>query len=88
MCFVYLGIHAAYTLRTRRDVAYGAVFVWAIIDIVVKCGAIALVAYTAAGLAAVILVLVHLGVNSYVVYPTLAGSRTRRHPGKSFRRVV
>jgi len=45
-------------LRSRRDVAYGAVFVWAFIGIAVKYSATPLVAYTAGGLAGVILVLV------------------------------
>lgn len=49
---------AAYILRTRGDVAYGAVFVWAFIGIAVKYSATALVAYTAAGLAAIVLILV------------------------------
>ena len=49
---------AAYVILTRRDVAYGAVFVWAFGGIVVKYSTTILVAYTAGILAAVILVLV------------------------------
>jgi len=49
---------AATILRTRRDVAYGAVFVWAFAGIAVKYGATPLVSYTAGGLAVVILALV------------------------------
>lgn len=45
-------------LRTRRDVAYGSVFVWAFVGIAVKYSATQLVAYTAALLAAGIAVLV------------------------------
>ena len=45
-------------LRTRRDVAYGAVFIWAFIGIAVKYSDTPLVAYTAAVLAAGITVLV------------------------------
>ncbi|MBX3054740.1 MAG: tryptophan-rich sensory protein [Caldilineaceae bacterium] len=47
---------AVYILRTRGDVAYGAVFVWAFIGIAVRNSEVALVAYTAAVLAAVVLV--------------------------------
>ncbi|MBI3957432.1 MAG: tryptophan-rich sensory protein [Chloroflexi bacterium] len=49
---------AAYIIHTRRDVAYGAVFVWAFIGIAVKYSATPVVAYTAGLLAGLILVLV------------------------------
>lgn len=49
---------AAYIIRTRRDVAYGAVFVWAFAGIMVKYSTTPLVAYTAGTLAALILLMV------------------------------
>ena len=49
---------AAYIIRTRRDVAYGAVFMWAFAGIMVKYSDTPLVAYTAGVLAALILVMV------------------------------
>ena len=49
-------------LRTRRDVAYGAVFVWAFVGIAVKYSATPRAAYTAALLAAGITVLVLMAV--------------------------
>ncbi len=51
---------AVYVVRTRRDVAYGAVFVWAFIGIAVKYSATPLVATTAGVLAGLILLLVIL----------------------------
>lgn len=51
---------AAYIIYTRRDVAYGAVFVWAFAGIAVKYSATPLVAYTAGILAGLIFVLVLL----------------------------
>ncbi|HRJ45596.1 MAG TPA: tryptophan-rich sensory protein [Caldilineaceae bacterium] len=46
---------AAYILRTRRDVVYGGVFVWAFVGIAVKYSAVALVAYSAGLLAVLVL---------------------------------
>ncbi len=48
---------AAYILSTRRNVAYGAVFVWAFIGIAVQYSSTDLVAYTAAALAALVLIM-------------------------------